>query len=485
MRRLALALALVTSLAVFVAAPSPAHAAEGAWGPSVPVGAPGFNAQLISVDDTLIAAWLVSSGASLEDVSVLSSYSTDDGQSWSSPSSIAFHTQSQIPEVPKLAAVGTTVTALWSAVDYNTAIETVYSTSSTDGGQSWSAVHQLSDSAVYAYLPQLTSDGTRTIATWSTDTDIGQVATALGGGPIWTAPSTITDPGSPSTMPMPAADAARIGVAWGARDGGSWQVFFRSSTNGGATWSAPAPISAPQSAIIFAPQVIMHGDTITAAWIAEDDRLWATSSADGGANWSTPAAVADVGANVFAFHLVGHGDEVAAVWHEGVTISTGVVRFSTGNGTVWSDPVELSDPTMRAAAPQLISHGDHLVAAWTERSGPLPTAAVRARISADAGLTWQSAQDVGFSTYHLLAPRLASSHNTVTVLGSALPDSVVTSGSFTFAASSDPAGDSQLAATGGSGAMPTGLAVSAAALLVLGAAMIATGPTRRREVQRE
>ncbi|HRN28327.1 MAG TPA: exo-alpha-sialidase [Terrimesophilobacter sp.] len=483
MRRLALALALVTTFVVFVAAPSPAEAAEDAWGPSVVVGAPGFNVQLVSVDDTLIAAWVVSGGTGGEDVSVLASYSTDDGQTWSSPQSIASHTQSQIPETPTLAAVGATVTALWSAVDSNTSMETVYSTSSTDGGQSWSAVQQLSDSAVYSFLPQLASDGTRAIATWSTTDDIGQVATALGGGPVWTAPSTLTDPTSYSNIPMLAADAARIGVAWGGLVSGTWRVYFRASTDGGAMWSAPVAISAPQSGVIFAPQVVIDGDAITVAWIADDDQLWATSSADGGAGWSTPAAVSDGGATVFLFHLMGYDDEVAVVWQEGVT-TTGVLRFSTFNSTAWSDPVGLSDPAMRAAAPQLISHGDYLVAAWTERSGLLPTAAVRARISTDAGLTWQSAQDVGFSTHYLIAPPLASSHDTVTVLGSALPDSVVTSSSFTFAAS-DSDGDSQLATTGPSDAMPTGLATVAAALLVLGAGVLAAGATRRRAGQRE
>jgi hypothetical protein len=483
MRRFALALALVTTL---VAVPSTATAAEGAWGPPAIVsdsGSSGSNVALASVDDTLVSAWLVYSGGGA-DVSVVSSFSVDDGQTWSSPHIITTHTQGQIPETPKLAAVGSTVTAVWSAVDDNTGMETVYSTSSTDGGQSWGAVQQLSDSAVYSYLAQLTSDGTRAIATWSTDTNIGQVATAPGGGPTWTPPSTITDPASPSTMPMPAGDAARIGVAWGGLVSGSWQVFFRSSTDGGAAWSAPVAISAPQSVVIFAPQVIIDGDTITVAWIAEDDQLWAASSADGGASWSTPAAISDGGASVFQFHLIGHGDEVAVVWHEGATMSTGVVRFSTGNGTAWSSPVELSDPVMRAAAPQLISHGDSLVAAWTERSGPQQTAAVRARISTDAGLTWQSAQDVGFSTYYLAAPPLASSKDAVTVLGSAVPDSVVTSSSFPFAAS-DSDGDPQLAATGWSGAMPSGLATTAAALLVLGAAVLATGATRRRAVRRE
>lgn len=486
MRRIAHAVALTTLL---IGVPSIATAAEGAWGPPAVVsdgGTSGTSVALVSVGDTLVSAWLVYTGGGV-DVSVLSSFSVDDGQTWSPPQSIATHTQSQIPETPKLAAVGSTVTALWSAVDDNTTMETVYSTSTTDGGQSWGAVQQLSDSAVYSYLPQLSSDGTRAIATWSTTaiaTNTGQVATALGGGPVWITPSAITDPASFPTVPVPAADAARIGVAWGALVGGSWQVYFRSSIDGAATWSDPVAISAPQSELIFAPQVVIDGDTITVAWIAEDDQVWATSSVNGGANWSTPAAVSDGGADVFLFHLIGHGDEVALAWQEGATTSTGVVRFSTGSGTGWSVPVELSDPAMRAAAPQLISHGDHLVAAWTERSGPQQTAAVRARISPDAGLTWQSAQDVGFSTYYLVAPPLAWSHDTVTVLGSVMPGSVVTSSSFTFAAS-DSDRDSQLATTGWSDAMPAGLATTAAALLVLGAAVLATGATRRRAVQRE
>lgn len=483
MRRLALVLAFVT---VLLGVPSIATAAEGAWGPPTSVSdgsSSGANVAVVSVGNTLVSAWLVYSGGGV-DVSVFSSLSIDDGQTWSLPQVISTHTQSQIPEKPKLVAVGTTVTALWSAVDDNTAIETVYSSSSTDGGQSWSAVQQLSDSAVYAYLAQLTSDGTRAIATWSTGTDIGQVATALGGGPTWTAPSSITDPSATSTMPVPAADATRIGVAWGGLVSGSWRVFFRSSTDGGAAWSAPIAISAPQSTVIFGPQVVINGDTITVAWVAEDGQLWATSSADGGTSWSAPAAVSGGSATVFLFHLIGLGDEVAVVWHEGTTPSTGVVQFSIGNGTAWSSPIELSDPAMRAAAPQLISHGHNIVAAWTERAGPPQTAALRARISTDAGLTWQSAQEVGFSTYYFTTSPLASSNDTVTVLGSALPDSVVTSSSLTFAAS-DSGGDSRLAATGWSGAMPAGLATIAAALLLLGAAVLATGATRRRALRRE
>ncbi len=116
-------------------------------------------------------------------------------------------------------------------------------------------------------------------------------------------------------------------------DGGPGSIRFLRSIDGGRTWSAPVPIAlAPASANQAFPALNATASMLSAAWMDNRSgayRVELRSSSDGGATWSGEAVLsADLGepyqsAAGFTFpygdyfELDGVGDRTVAVWGEG------------------------------------------------------------------------------------------------------------------------------------------------------------------------
>jgi hypothetical protein len=128
-------------------------------------------------------------------------------------------------------------------------------------------------------------------------------------------------------------------------------MFYRRSTDEGATWSAPVRLSSPQTLHgTSRPQIRISGTTIVVAWDQGYDNITASSdpaegairrSFDGGRTWQPVQTITDGDGPIeqvtFAF---GQNDRALLVWRE---TAKDIVRYSVSSdaGATWSAPATI------------------------------------------------------------------------------------------------------------------------------------------------
>jgi len=239
----------------------------------------------------------------------------------------------------------------------------------------WDAPITISTAGENAFDPQLVTDGTTITATWRRfdgTNFLVQTSSSTDGGTTWSEPVNLSTAGQDAFDPQLVTDGTTITATWRRFDGTNEIIQTSSSTDGGTTWSEPVNLStAGQDA--FEPQLVTDGTTITATWTRFDGTnflVQTSSSTDGGTTWSEPVNLSTAGQDAFGPQLVTDGTTITATW----TRSDGTnflvqTSSSTDGGTTWSEPVNLSTAGQDASGPQLVTDGTTITATWTRFDG--------------------------------------------------------------------------------------------------------------------
>ncbi len=201
---------------------------------------------------------------------------------------------------------------------------------------------------------------------------------------------------------LPGSADGEFYAAWQARrpETGDKFIVFRSSSDHGATWSAPRTLNTQPMA--FAPAIATdRSGGVSVAW--PDERGYTTGifvnrSLDRGATWLPEDVRIDDGeggglmANAVSAASDGQNG-VVVVWEEQAATVGRVIMaaVSKDRGTTWSPPVRVDEGKGRGAplAPRVVFAGGRAVVLWTAAVGGINAfAEVWADSSADGGLTW-------------------------------------------------------------------------------------------------
>lgn len=341
---------------------------------------------LAAAGGTWIAVWtrLGEAGGELgDDGDVLVARGQDGGVSWSPPTPLHASATSDAgaDHAPRIATDGGGVwVAVWQST---TQIGTgqagdadIHFVRSEDDGVTWSAqlaLHPAATDNAADERPDVATDGSGVwVAAWSSRNELGGtigtdfdilVARSIDGGANWLPPLALNstasiDGDAPDTEPSVAVDGnGNWIVAWTTRFQPGMglvdeEVVFSRSTDGGATWSAAAPLDPAGLAggnADRSPRLAAAGSTVVAVWtrVESDAEVVSARSVDGGLTWSRrielePGESDDDYSPVVM--LAGDGRAFAA-WRSngapGAPLGTDadilVVRSSDG-GATWSAP---------------------------------------------------------------------------------------------------------------------------------------------------
>jgi hypothetical protein len=209
------------------------------------------------------------------------------------------------------------------------------------------------------------------------------------------------DPLTASTRPQLATSGQHVYAAWNDERNGAADVYFRSSSDGGVSWSEGQQrldTDAPGAAVSTGVQVSASGDAVYVAW--QDARNGATdvyfnASTDNGASWladdvrvDTNTAGASGSSEV---RLASSGSNVYVAWID-TRNGAGDVYFnySHDGGVTW----QVNDIRLDTDAPgtlssyhlQLAAEGDQVNVVWVDNGD------IYSNFSTDGGATWQPAQ---------------------------------------------------------------------------------------------
>ena len=230
-----------------------------------------FRPQIVSSNDgtTLTAIWERNNGANYV---VQTASSTTSGTTWTTPQNLSVAgANAEVPQISS-SSDGTTLTAVWQRDNGSHSI--IQSTSSTTSGTTWTTPQDLSASGRNANYPQIVSsnEGTTLTAIWRRNNgsrDIIQTTSSTDGGSTWTTPQDLSGSGQHADSPQIASSSngLRLTAIWFQYDGAHDIIQTASSTDGGTTWTTPTNISAAGATAVD-PRIASNNDgtKVIAIW---------------------------------------------------------------------------------------------------------------------------------------------------------------------------------------------------------------------------
>ncbi len=174
----------------------------------------------------------------------------------------------------------------------------VWFKTSNDGGSTWSTDTQLTTDASHDYSPRIlrAADGTLWVVWASTRAGNSGIwfKTSSDGGSTWSGDTQLTGYLDQNYAPAitQAADGT-LWVVWYSDRSGNYDLWFKTSSDSGSTWSAETQLT---SAAFDdrTPAITQAADgTLWVVWDSDrdDTQLWYKTSSDGGSTWSADARV--------------------------------------------------------------------------------------------------------------------------------------------------------------------------------------------------
>lgn len=155
-------------------------------------------------------------------------------------------------------------------------------------------------------------------------------------------------------------------MEWDDNDNGNL-VWMSTSTDGGLTWATPATPTSPTHGLGGQPLVQTNGTVIVPFLADSVGNIESFSSSDGGATWSAPVAIAQLNAHTVAGGLralslpsaqIDASDIVYVVW-EDCRFRTGcasndLVMSTSSDGTHWTTPARIPIDAVTSGADHFI-----------------------------------------------------------------------------------------------------------------------------------
>ncbi|MCH9814847.1 MAG: choice-of-anchor D domain-containing protein [Actinomycetia bacterium] len=412
-RTLGLAIVLALFAGALALLPSTQARAASGWSDPVDVSASGpskKDPQITTSADgrMLTAVWSSNNG---DDFIAQSASSTDAGLTWSTPVNLSAPGASAYTEQIVGSADGRNLTAVWfRGGGFGGVVQT---TTSSDGGATWSTPSDVSDPAGAGLVPQIAGSPQhgRLTVVWmdlNFDTFSLQILTSSStdGGLTWSNPQNLSGGGPDDDAYEPAitssADGTQLTAVWDEFDGSNFIVRAASSSDAGANWAEPVELSSSgRNAEDQQMASSSDGRFVTAAWEQRNDDgdkiIQTSTSKDSGMSWSPPADLSAPGQSAGQVDVTASSDggRFAVAWtRDDGTKDVVQVARSTDGGSSWGTPENLSDPAEDSNNPALAgaSDGKTLRAVWAQDNGD--DAVVRSAISSDSGASWSSPERV-------------------------------------------------------------------------------------------
>ena len=196
--------------------------------------------------------------------------STDLGATWGADTRLT--NEPAKSNFPSLSVSGSNIHVVWS--DYRdtefTEPEEIYYKRSTDGGTTWGPDIRLTNEEHWSDYPCISSSGPFVHAVWYDSRHGGNGGSiyykrSVDGGNTWKADTLLTDVPFVSSYASVAASGSIVHVVFDdARDPAGNEVFYKRSTDGGASWGADARLT--NNNYSYLPSVAVSGSGIHVVW---------------------------------------------------------------------------------------------------------------------------------------------------------------------------------------------------------------------------
>jgi hypothetical protein len=341
--------------------------------------------------------------------------SQTEGLLWSSD--IRLTTTANNSYSPKVAAVNGLAHVVWSEKISDSNYEIFYKSSSDDGA-TWSASNQISSTPYESTHPSIGVVGSYVYIIWSdylqgpTYWQKGIVfVSSSNSGATWNSPVNLELSSTGAYEPVLAADSNSIYVCWtDFRDGVS-RIYFKVSTNNGATWGSDMAISTLGVAATHS-SITASGGTLNIVWTAPDpttgySAVWSTRSTNGGQSFSTPVKLSTSPVETATPNIDSSGQYVFVAWSDARNGPGWEIygKESSNGGASWSPDIRLSNNPANSLEPSVAVAGSSVYVVWRDhRDG---NAEIYFISSSNLGASWGAETRLTFDPNASYEPDIA------------------------------------------------------------------------------
>ena len=293
-----------------------------------------------------------------------------------------------------IAASGDTLHVVWH--DDRDTNEEIYYKRSTDAGTTWETDTRLTDDPNWSSIPSVTVSGENVHVVWEDERD-GNLEIyykrSTDGGASWETDFRLTDDIAPQGQPSVAVSGSYVHVVWGDFLMGGSGIYYRRSTDEGATWETQVQIcNAP--GFSFGSCIAVSGSNVHVVWGDSrhgwtNNEIYYKRSSDGGANWGAETRLTDDDNLSDGPSVAVLGDNVYVVWQDDRDANEEIYyKRSTDGGTIWETDTRLTDDPDGSWYPSVAVAGTNVHIVWQDDRDA--NEEIYYKRSTDGGTTWET-----------------------------------------------------------------------------------------------
>jgi len=302
-------------------------------------------------------------------------------------------------DYPAIAVNGANVYVTWG--DDTSGNAEIYFKRSTDGGATWLATKRITFNSGSSGYPDIAVNGSTICIVWE-DGTTGNFEIffrrSTDGGATWQAAKRITNNSGSSYVPRIAISGANFCVVWEDDTPGNYEIYFRKSTDGGATWQSAKRLT-NNSGSSYYPDIVGYGSYLYVVWddvSSGNDDVYFRRSIDGGASWQSQKRLTNnAGVSEYTAIAVGGllGSDLYVVWEDDTPGNDDIYFIkSTDKGVTWQTNKNLSNNSGGSDFPDIAVNGSNVYVTWYDDTPGNPEIVVRK--SANGGEAWQASQRI-------------------------------------------------------------------------------------------
>ena len=226
--------------------------------------------------------------------------------------------------------------------DFSASNLEIFFQKSTDGGISWSS-KRLTWSSGYSYYPNIAADSSNNIHLVWYDNTVGNYEIyykkSTNGGITWTTKRLTWSPGSSKHPAITPDSSGNIYVVWHDETPGNNEIYYKKSTNGGTTWTTKRLTWSPEASL----DADISTDSIGNIHVVWQDltpgnyELYYKQSTDGGASWTSKRLNWNTGFSYNPSFDVDSNDYIHIIWFDTTPIFREIYhKRSIDHGASWS-----------------------------------------------------------------------------------------------------------------------------------------------------
>ena len=296
--------------------------------------------------------------------------SANGGATWKSPQRLTFDAEYSMDGA--VAASGANVYVVWE--DMRTGNGEIYFRKSSDYGKSWHPIQRLTYTSSRSWAPAIAVQGADIYVAWVDYTLTPGFAEIYlkkspDGGATWQPSMRLSYTANESREPAIAAGGgANVHVVWADRTPLDYEIYFRKSTDGGATWQAVRQLTDNEGES-WNPRIAVEGANLFVVWwdasTPGNDEIYFIKSDNGGATWRTATRLTYKAGISTEPDVAASGANVYVAWTDWFPGNPEIYfRKSADSGATWETAKRLTNRDLSSYSPTVAVSDANVYVAW-------------------------------------------------------------------------------------------------------------------------